>query len=264
MSGIRQVERSIGIPLDFRQKFSADSLPNSMFLGESAYVMGRFKEFCSNVETVCHKRRSAFKKPPICVFDAAIENLCLDFSRKTSLIKVELRKSPSYSLLFTRLSAIPHDVQNARQFYNAEIPDMTEPEPEAEGVLMGVTNYEEPATVLPPPVVPTVIRGPRIRVTRQPSATVREPRAVSFEEPTQNVPLVASYAVGDPIGAANPGHQQTSMISSHETRAHQDPTDQQSLNNNPILRRMQQLESIRGFMSEQEYEEKRKDIINSI
>jgi len=178
-------------------------------------------------------RRTAFR--------LGMEKICSDFSRRNENIKVELhhrkpkntlpfqKRNTTYILRLMKFSDIPNYIRDAR-FFNAEIPDCVR-----EAQAREVREHDEDMD-LNPAVVAEVV--PAEIITER--EFTREGRHVQFVEPENysDAPLASEVALVD-----------------------EDETPRQQ---RTVLERMQELETIRSYLSEGEYLSKRNEILESI
>jgi hypothetical protein len=192
------------------------------------------------------------------VFQSGMENVCTNFSRKTEVVKVEFQQRAAavpknshrvnrptnvkvkmtYRLLVAKLSAIPESLRHVRQFYVAEIPGRI---PEAVAEL--VVGAQSPA--------PTAI--PSVAVKYIDSRTYVAPPlvvALRYQEPYVSPPVAFTAVVDELVDELDDEEEANTATSIYLPSS--------------ALERMQELDSIKGFLSEVEYERKPEAIINSI
>lgn len=180
------------------------------------------------------------------LFETALFRLCADFSNRFENIKVEFKVSDDgrYELELVKLSAIPDTCRHSGQNFVAEIPQR-EYEAEAELVTMERPFLPDPAHT-PGHETPT---APVEMVVVDAVEECPTPAAVlPIVLPALSVTLDGPESMGEtPVS----NHGNPLPIS-------------QPVETTTVFQRMTTLESIRPFLSEHEYQEKRQSILNSI
>jgi len=236
MSAVREVVNELVIPLDPKhlKDFKTDiPIPFVETEPDIAKVLDLWtNSFRPSLNKLWHLRRSAFgnhvqKKA---VFKSGVENLCADFSRRTENIKVQIDvigKGDAYNLKIVKLSIVPENIRNARSIL-AEIPDFVH---EAEAHL-------------------AVQEGEAQRDNTAESDEPEEAEVLySFQENGYEGPSTTTFAqlsVAQEVVVAA-----TSPVLAASSRK-------------PALERMQELESIKQFLTVSEYASKKQAILDSI
>ena len=259
MAAVRQVVEEFRIPLDYKKEFRL-SLPPRFLQDESDRVVELWNgTFHKTVNSLCQSRRSSaiLTATKRIVFASGMENVCKDFSRRTLNLKVEFEqvligtpRNPQkalYHLRIVKLTPIAEEVRQAGRSIVAEIPER---EVEARAEIIGTVelpNHHRPSEV--PHVLS--IDTPGAAVARSaPRAHVIAPSApVEFQgESAFSNPPVASAVTVSPDDSDS-----------------DDSNDNENSKRAPSLReRMQELETIKEFLSQEEYATARRKIIESI
>lgn len=248
---VREVKDQLVVNLDPHKEFSL-SLPRRFFASEPDRdkVLELWGKFRSTVNKLCRTRTSILSNrySRKAVFNSAMENLCADFSRRTENIKIQFEELPdrkTYRLLLLKLSQIPAEVRNAGRQILAEIPEQeveaTEP---AEFLAYGGGDQQisVPAEVL---------YEPSTTFTSYLRTNYQQREAVLAQARVENVPAAATDRVeGNPPMA----HEVVPFASTTDALA----------GRRSALERMQELESIKGYLSAAEYTEKRQAILDSV
>ena len=211
------------------------------------------KSFRPSMNKLWHTRRSALanRYQRKAVFKSATENLCNDFSRRTENIKVlfdVIRDGEAYRLKLVKLSTVPDSIRNARSIL-AEIPDLgLDHEVDAELVRQEGLQQQASSAGNDPAMEAEVLYSYREGNNESPSSATFAATdtyvASSQQQPyndNDNIPLAQEVS----ISAASP-------VAAEATRA---PS---------ALERMQELESIKHFLTDLEYSSKRQAILDSI
>jgi hypothetical protein len=267
MSGVRQVVRLHDIPLDPKEGLRM-AIPRQ-FLDQEPdpqRILEMWEKFVKVTNDLCRTRRSRLsnKHWKRAAFLNGMEKICLDFSRRTQNVKVEFhhrkeakqsRPKTKYSVKIVRLSDIHANVLNPGQSYIAEIPEREQEAQEAHAQLVGddpYSNYTDPN--LPPTAIPVEIIEDSLdhrRGVRQQDTTVHmmlEPQSYT------NAPLTSEVVAID-----TNDDDDTSSISCPPSNSSNTNRQQKT-----VLQRMQELDSIRSFLTVEEYTTKRQAILDSI
>lgn len=280
MAGMREVVRMCDIPLDPKVEFCV-ALPRR-FVDEEPdgdRILETWELFGKVANNLYRTRRSFFTNKHLrrIGFHMGMEKICSDFSRRTENIKIEFhhRKSAKpprktrYWLRIVKLSDIVQDVRNARQYCMAEIPIR---EHEAQAHLVGDAPSSSSASQqqvleeqgntnnanLPPTVVPVEI----IEDSRDHAGVRGRPHDTTMlldDEPQDyyaNAPIASEVVA---IHADDNGHDNESISFSSTNQQRQAGRETKT-----ALQRMQELESIRMFLTAEEYSTKRLAILDSI
>ena len=281
MSGVREVIETFQVPLDPTKDFRLE-LP-TRFLHDEPHrervIQVWNKDVVATINSLCRARKSGFINRSLkrSVFQSGMENVCKDFSRKTDNIIVQFqqseetdqhhhhRKTVTYSLVLTRLSAVTQHVRSARACV-AEIPVNPLTQPAVQAELVTTTAFGEQGTTSSSTAVPTTTDGD--------APTMRQPEAIPFahsEIISTHVPIIEYMDDDDNQPYVNPPvasqvtalvqdqDEEMSTIDEHHPRIVSDRDSRRS-----PLERMQELESIKGFLTEAEYTAKRQAILESI
>ena len=214
-------------------------------------IVELWENFRSAVNAACRIRRFvlANRHARRAAFTSGMENLCADFSRRTENVKVNFearpRRDQQYSLRVVKLSDIPESCRNVQQSFVAEIPPR-EIEVQAQFISYADEEYqqEQPRVLQSTEEDASVVRTVPVEVFYEPpsSSTTRPIPAAAAQQQQQN-----SDYVNPPVAFVATAVPQTAA------QLHQS-----------ALVRMQELESIKGFLSELEYTTKRRAILDSI
>lgn len=229
---VRQVIESFTVPLDYRREFRLE-LPPNYVEGESELVKARWDEnFHESVNRLCTARRRNFGGMTLTlrlsVFKTAMDRVCNEFSGRTNQLKVHFEETSVPSL--TNRS---HKVT-----YRLRISKLSEI-PEAVLQARQYCSAEIPE---------------------------REPLAVAHlvqqGVENENSTTVSGAIIVDAVESP-PSHIEapTAIVTvlDEETSEEDSESPQRS-----VLERMEQLESIRAFLSPEEFDDIRKKIIDSI
>jgi len=250
---VREVRDQLVVNLDPRKEFSL-SLPRRFFKDEPdrEKILELWGAFSVSVNKLCRTRTSILSNhySKKAVFNSGMENLCADFSRRTENFKIqfeELQNGKSYRILLLILSPIPEQVRNAGRQILAEIPEReTEATEPAEFLAYGEGDQQisVPAEIVwePPTTFTSYLR-----------TNYRQQQAVLAQARVENVPYVTAASGG----MENPpmAHEVATIASTTETAA---------AGRRSALERMQELETIKGYLTEAEYSEKRRAILDSV
>ena len=224
------------------------------------------------INHLCRARKSGFINRSLkrSVFQSAMDNVCKDFSRRTDNINVEFRqeterdqyhpnrKSIKYSLVFTKLSAVTNNLRSAR-YCVAEIPQNPNTMPAVEAEF--VTTTEEDGG-----------GGDRAAQgdTSGPSAIPSERQAIPFahsEIVATTVPIqyqVETTYVNPPVASEVTATVEEEDELLEDLRSIRNLTNSDRDSQRSAFDRMQELESIKAFLTEEEYSTKRQAILDSI
>ncbi|CAB9520565.1 expressed unknown protein [Seminavis robusta] len=289
MSAMREIENEWVLDLDTKKMAAMSAtdfmvslaLPETFLAGEPeanhASVLRLWTSFCAKVREYVKAKHSIMqvqnRRYRKAVFHSTMENLCLQFSRRTETLKVRLivhdkattgSGKTTYQLKIVRLSDIPDECRNV-QFCTAEIPPSE------------MQAYAEFVQTTPNNVVITGRNATAIQV--QPAVVLSDSTdtsssVVTLEEDQgglvwstrslDNVVVAATAEVEDihnlhyinpPIAMAVAEIQSQPAVPPAAAAATQSKT---------VLERMQELESIKPFLSETEYQTKRQAILDGI
>lgn len=187
-----------------------------------------------------------------------MEKICLDFSRRTENIKIAFhhRKVPTrqdpkpkttYSIRIVKLSDVTEEARNARMFQLAVVPYIEPEQLEAQAQLIGdvdaeAQNTQEQST-LPSVVVPVEIIGEECHYPERSQDTIHSIEPANYE----SAPLASEVVV------ITDGESEDRSRSSSERRPARTP-----------LERMQELDSICRYLTDEEYANKRQEILDGI
>jgi len=267
-------------------------------------VSGAWQNFCTAVQRQCKCRVDMFQNRRYrkTVFNIGMEKLCASFSRKTESVKVTFelrrgasRKEKTYLIHMVKLNAIPDDIRNAR-YCTAEIPP-SEMQAYAEFVQVDSTILGVPYN---PAVQVSVIQDDNVGGDDDGDGDGNDHHIVDdmhiqrgFVARAQTAfgnitgPLAVAVAVDDCPSmvstirsfASQQQHQQQCYFSEYENPpvamavAEISLTDTSSVSSSggtqeprkrSALERMEELDSIKSFLSETEYRYKRQAILNGI
>lgn len=253
MSGVREVVETFHVPLDPTKDFRL-ALPRRFLQDEphqQRVIEVWNKDVVPTINNLCRARKSGFINRSLkrSVFQTGMENVCKDFSRKTENISVQFKQSEesdqyhhnrkiiTYSLIFTRLTAVSQDIRNAR-YCVAEIPVNPLRLPAVQAEYVATAEQQEMA----------------------PSSTAI-PSAHS-EIISTHVPIIEYTEEDDEQLYVNPpvAAQVTAIVEQDEEMHH--ISDRESRRS--PLERMQELESIKTYLTQAEYTAKRQAILDGI
>lgn len=300
MAGVRQVIDTCEVPFDHKRKFDVE-LPVHMMGFEPRRQ--RIEDIWNRnvikaINNICRARRAmdVDKTLKRTVFSSGVGNILQDFNRMTENIKVELiahnlpaqrtlrgsrKKSSKYSLKITRLSDIPESSRNARYYCAAEIPplpvearaelvgtadDVTQqlvqviPE-ESDSLRVGHANgggrHVQQGPANPAPATAPVVEDAVAVVTDCLSDSVLSAHSNEFVI----LPVTGSEAIAvfqeDVTATAVSGTEEIENLPVVQATAHETGT-------RSVLERMQDLDSIQTYLTEDEYVAKRQAILQSI
>lgn len=234
---MRHVVKRYEMELDPRKEFK-ELIPSELLVDESADVRQRIEylwtKFVSSVNDLCKTRRNMLVNKNIrkTVFHSAMENLCGDFSRRQENIKVKVvknitRGSTQYRVSYRLvLVRLSAVPTNCRHSGQSFVAEI--PQPVAQAELVESPADDNPAQI------------------------------VSIEPMTPNhatMPVAPIQEIESPITAVN-GQQSNIM----DVPIAVDVVEVEK----SALERMQELEAIKAFLSDAEYETKRQEILDSI
>jgi len=238
MSAVREVVNELVIPLDPKhlKDFKTDiPIPFVETEPDIAKVLDLWtNSFRPSLNKLWHLRRSAFgnhvqKKA---VFKSGVENLCADFSRRTENIKVQIEvigQGDAYNLKIVKLSIVPESIRNARSIL-AEIPGDFLHEAEAHLLAQEGEAQRDNTAESDEPEEAEVLYSFQDNGYEGPSTTTFAQLSVAQE--------VVVPATTSPVLAVG--------------------------SRKPALERMQELESIKQFLTVSEYASKKQAILDSI
>ena len=255
MSGVREVVETFYVPLDTTKDFRLD-IP-TRFLNEESHRDRIFDIWRNDVipaiNRLCRARESGFINRALkrSVFQSGMENVCKGFSRETDNINVESRqteesnqyrpnrKTLSYSLIFTKLSPVATGLRETR-YCVAEIPENPNNVETVEADFVATTD-----------TVGTQASGSTswCSVPSAYSEIVATSVPIGYQYDSYIDPPVAAYVRA--MVDEDDDTQEPVLISDREIQR-------------SALERMQELESIRMYLTESEYTAKRQSILDSI
>ena len=265
---LRGIEDTFTIQFDPRKEFNCD-IPRGFleYETDTARIERIWKDFLSSMNRLCKSRQAFFQNKHFkkSIFASAMDQLCKDFSRRTEAVKVsfEYHKAgtrKTYLLNFRKLTEIPESCRNI-QFCVAEIPPL---EMQAYAQFVSMTDGNIAGRYDPEVRVAAVLDNGNNREIPGAQATVVEDTASIVSTSIRSTNTVSSqppqyqqsqqdtnydYEFNPPIAMAVPEATVEVPIA----------PDQRS-----ALERMQELESIKSFLSETEFATKRQCILNSI
>eukprot|EP00977_Amphora_coffeiformis_P022744 scaffold11442_cov177-Amphora_coffeaeformis.AAC.2 len=262
MAAVRQVIDNFEISLDLSKDFAACLPPG--FLEDEPHrerLMDIWnRDVQKAISDLFRTRRNSVlmnRHTKKAVFESAMENICVDFSRRAENVNVHFvpsftvngvssRRIKTYYLKVTKLSPITDEQRNARSCV-AEIPLPTE-EVEAEFVgTVEISGFTEP-------------------VISESSSSARDFSDFSSGAvPSAPVEILVTTAASvvqyeDAIHDVNPPLASEVMAIVEDD----DPETVTDYSHRAALDRMKELESIKLFLSEVEYTAKRQAIVDSI
>lgn len=266
MSGVRVVEEQItialeksrshrrrGIPKAYRR------LPNSFLSGESDQqrVQDTWSDFCIAVDSTCRARAGNSRTIRRAVFHANMDNFCKLFSQRTECVKVSNREDQDHKsiLLLQRLSPIPEGAMEA-VFFRAEVDPPPRVVPPVEAVCVAEVQLSDEHDEINT-VATTLPIEPRSLVSsRTPTDIPELSPAIEVDAFTEDGQAVGSLRNIDSFdGTMNsaPVAWVVHSVSSSESRPERS-----------VRQRMEDLESIKIYLTLEEYSRKRQEIIDSI
>lgn len=275
MSGLREVIETFQVPLDPTKDFRL-ALPHRILQDEphrERVVEIWNKDVVPTINNLCRARKSGFINRSLkrSIFQTGMENVCKDFSRKTDNISVQCqasqetdqyhhsRKILTYCLIFTRLSAVTQRVRNAR-FCVAEIPTNPHSVPavQAEFVTTSTTTtaneqQQQLSSLGTLSMVDHAAELSMIPCAHSEIISTHVPIVVDSEQAYVNPP-VASQVIA--LVEQEDEEYESMRMQFHNIN------DRDS--RRTPLERMQELESIKTFLTQTEYSAKRQAILDSI
>lgn len=269
MALVRGIEDTLTVQFDPRKEFNCN-IPREFleYETDTVRIARIWNDFLLSMNRLCKSRRAMFQNKHLkkSIFNSAMEQLCKEFSRRTESVKASFAYHKSgtqktYLLTFKKLTEIPESCRNVR-FCVAEIPPL-EMQAYAQFVSMTDVNTRYDPEVRVAALV-EMGNGNSSRGLQGAQATavedsasivssIRSVNTVSSQQLPQNQQRQQDsnydYEVNPPIAIAVP--QATVQLPV--------APDQRS-----ALERMQELESIKSFLSETEFATKRQAILNSI
>lgn len=257
----RIVEDRITIHLGSGKELLNTTIPESFLVHELDIerIERIWKEFLTSVLKRCKDRLSFLRmrntKLQNFVFRTGLDNLCKEFSRRTEAFKLNFEfrrqgKTKDLLLTLTKLTAIPESCRNAR-FCVAEIPPAEE---RAYAEFVSSVAVDVGARYDPEVHVLVVSESTSIAVPSAQAIVLEESSFSTTSSERSSERSMPHYdndtLMNPPVAMAMAVSQIASVTVEGEHRS--------------VYERMQELESIKSFLSEPEYANKRQAILNSI
>ena len=259
MSGVREVIETWHVPLDPTKNFHL-ALPERFLQDESR--RDRLEDIWNNdvvpaINRFCRVRKSGLINRTLkrSVFASNMDNVCHDFSRRPENFTVQFqcteesrqnhpnRKVITYSLIFTRLTPVVNNLRQAR-YCVAEIPDNPHMQPTAEAERVEPTEDSSTLPTAHSEIVATSVPIERGCEPYWNPPVACEVTAIVEDEDVQQHPL-PNNGIHD--------NRDVAMITGSDCDTRKS-----------ALERMEELESIKSYLTQEEYTNKRQAILNSI
>lgn len=264
---LRGIEDTFSIRFDPRKEFSC-SIPQGFleYETDTKRIERIWIDFLSSMSQVCKSRQALFQNKHFKknIFLSAMEKLCKDFSMRTESVKVsfeyrKLGKEKIYLLKFTKLTEIPEFCRNI-QFCVAEIPP-TEMQAYAQFVSMADVDTRDRYN-------PEVRVEAVLDVSNGNSSEVNNAQTTSVEDWGTTASSIRSMSTITSQPLQNQQRQEANheydinppiaIAVAEETMEVSVPTERSA------FERMQELESIKCYLTEIEFSTKRQAILDSI
>ena len=281
MSAVRHVLNVSYIILDPEKTFNA-TLPPTFLVDEPRAA--RLTEIWNRdvretVNDIFRFRRSARMNRNLrkTIFEGRLHGVCDDFSRRTENVKVYFQKAVRVNAVLrkketelrfrvTQLTPLDPSQRNVA-FCLAEIP---QPMPEVQAELVGTTD-DEGTAIADNAAAAVTARTEIVSESAFRVASGYNDNGDDGEDYIVNPPLASEVTaiVEDEVETDDndPGEEPTIASATATSLSSEDYTSQSIItpsSERSALGRMQELESIRAFLSDEEYRLKRKDILDSI